>query len=148
VYPDAKAIVLHRNPLIALASYCSLVRHGLVLFYRQVDLKKLGAQLYPQILAHAKRMMSYRDKHPDAPFLDLRYDEFKREPIATLHRIYDYLEEELAPPVVQKIADHLAAHPEQPFGKHDYALEEFGLDRAEMIALFKPYGDRYGIVVE
>lgn len=148
VYPDAKGIVLHRNPLIALASYCSLLRHGLSLFHERVDLKSIGAWIYPQVLAHAQRLMEYRDRNPRAAFLDLRYDDFKHDPVATIRHIYDYLEEDLTAPVEQVINEHLAHSPEQPFGKHDYTLEEFGLNRAQMIELFKSYGDRYELVVE
>lgn len=148
VYPDAKAIVLHRNPLVALASYCSLVRHGMPLFYSHFDLKNIGARIYPQIVAHAERLMKYRDEHPDAPFLDLHYDAFKRGPVDTIRKIYAYLNEEFSADIEQKILAYLARRPEQQFGKHDYSLEEFGLDRAHLIELFKPYGERYGVTVE
>lgn len=147
VYPDARFITLHRDPLLAVASYCSLSRIARRSFHSEVDPHQVGEQLLPQVVAHANRLMAYRDAHPETPFLDLHYEEFKREPLAVIRRVYAYLGETLTPEIEQTMRTHLAEHPEQPFGQHRYSLEEFGFDRRRVAALFSDYGARYGIPV-
>lgn len=148
VYPDARFITLHRDPLKAVGSYCSLARIGRKSFHSEVDPHQIGAQLLPQLVEHACRLMAFRDAHPETPFLDLQYQEFKKDPLAVIRCVYGFLGEDLTPELEQVMREHLAQHPEQPFGKHHYTLEEFGFDQRRIRALFSDYGARYDIPSE
>jgi hypothetical protein len=146
IYPDAKAIVLHRDPLLVVAAYCSLLRYSRqLLMGESVDLKQLGAQYLPMLVLHADRLVEYRHAHPRAPFHDLHYHEFKADPLGEIRRIYAFLSEELTPAIEEQMRRYLAVRPEQPFGKHDYTLEEFHLERRRVRELFRRYASTYDV---
>lgn len=149
VYPDARIIVPHRDPLLAAGSYCSLNSKMRNWLQREgtVDLLALGRQMFPQVVAHATRPMNYRDAHPEAPFLDVFYHRFKGDPLSEIRRIYEFIDEELNAEVEQQMRDFIAAHPEQAYGKHSYKLEDFGIGRGEALFTFKEYIERYDIPV-
>jgi len=146
-YPDARIIVPHRDPIAAAGSYCSLNYTWRTWLHPPdtLDAKAVGRQLYPQVLLHATRLMAYRDAHPTAPFLDVFYEDFKRDPLSQLRQVYEFIGEEFTPDVAKNVADFVAAHPEQPFGKHSYRLSDFGIERDQAVADFKPYMERYDI---
>lgn len=149
VYPDARIIVTHRNPLVVVASYCSVLRHARqVLQGETVDLKQMGEQFLPQMAAHAYRMMAYRDAHPEVQFHDVHYRDFKKDPIGEVRRAYRFLGDELTPELERKMVDYIAARPEQPFGQHGYSLEEFHLDPDHVRELFRNYSERYGVPMD
>lgn len=146
VYPDARMIVPHRDPLDVVGSYCSVFRHTRAIFFdEKVPLNALGEQYLPQLVAHADRLMAYRDAHPQAPFHDLHYHDFKADPIGEIRRIYAFLGDELSPGLERKMLSKLAERPEQPFGRHDYSLEEFQLDPADVRERFGRYIEHYGV---
>ncbi len=149
IYPDACIVVPHRNPLVVAGSYVSLNSHlrKWVQRERTLDLHALGRQLYPQVVEHARRTMAYRNAHPRAPFLDVFYDVFKRDPLSEIRRIYEFIGEELTPEITQAMRDYIAAHPEQPYGQHKYELEDFGIEREKVLADFREYIERYDIKV-
>jgi hypothetical protein len=111
------------------------------------DLRKMGEQFLPQIAAHVYRMMAYRDAHPETPFHDLHYQDFRPDPIGAVRRVYEFLGDDLTPEVERKMDDLMLARPEQPFGKHDYSLEEFHLDADHVREVFRNYADRFGVVM-
>lgn len=147
VYPDARVVVPHRDPLLAAGSYCSL-NLNLKRFVQKpgtVDPLAGGRQFYPTVLAHATRPMAYRDANPDAPFLDVYYHRFKDDPLSEIRRIYAFIDEELTPETEQAMRDFISARPEQVYGKHNYKLEDFGLSSEEVRADFASYIERYDI---
>ena len=62
IYPDARLVWAHRDPIAATGSFCSLMRMGNSAFGLQPDIAWL-AENYPwQAVEHANRIMNSRER--------------------------------------------------------------------------------------
>jgi hypothetical protein len=94
IYPDARLVWTHRDPIAATASFCSLMRMGNGAFGVQPDLTWL-AENYPwQAVQHADRIMNTRDKLGSDRIIDVHYADLMREPIPTMRKLYRALGDE------------------------------------------------------
>jgi hypothetical protein len=92
--------------------------------------------------------MQFRDAHPEVPIIDVHHQEFRKTPLIALRRIYDFIGMEFPPALQQEMPGYLAERAKRPFGKHDYALENFGVSREQALAAFGAYIARYDVSIE
>jgi hypothetical protein len=148
VFPDAKIIHTHRDPVRVVASFCSMMAHGRALFSDRVDPREVGAQLGDKAVRAVTRAMEVRDRAAPHTFLDVAYADALVDPLKEIRRIYDFLGRCLAPATELSMQRWLAANPQDKRGVHRYRLEDFGLDRAELDRRFEPYRSRFGVSPE
>jgi hypothetical protein len=148
VYPDAKLVLLHRDPVVLCASVCSLIR-TLSGTFTDADHGAYIAEHWPAMLElSVERINAFRAAHPDHPILDVQYADLVRDPVLTVARIYEGTGSTLSDGAAIAIADHVAANPKGKFGTHRYDLAEFGLDAGEIAERFAGYVERYDVVLE
>ena len=75
-------------------------------------------------------------------------EKIMREPIETMRSLYAALGDQFTPEAEHGMRSWLADNPQGKFGAHDYNLDEFGLDAAELRGRFGDYLDRYGVEPE
>ncbi len=143
-FPDARFIVMYRNPYETIPSLLKLLYTGWKM-RGDVDTQKLAessrasvelsyeSYLYPEeVLA----------RHPEVSRADIDYRDLVAEPMATLERVY----EQLGLPMTEQFRKVLQAEQEKS-GRHErlhqYSLEEFGLDNAEIHTRLAPLFDRF-----
>lgn len=148
VFPDAKIIHTHRDPVRVVASFCSMMAHGRALFSDRVDPHEVGAQLGERAVRAVTRAMAVRDRAAQAAFLDVAYADLLADPQKQIRRIYDFLGLSLAPATEISMQRWIAANPQDRRGVHHYRLEDFGLDRARLEPRFEPYRSRFGVPTE
>ena len=85
---------------------------------------------------------------PDDHFVDLRYADLMREPIATIRAIYAQLDLPLSDAIAERMRDYLAAKPRGAHGEHGYALEDFGIDPGRLRARYAAYVERFAVPLE
>jgi hypothetical protein len=145
VYADARLVILHRDPVATVASACSLFNNALQIF-TQADCRPDVAASYLDFLeAGVVRSAAFMDDHPTWPIVEIRYDDFLRDPISTVRRIYEAFDEPFLSSVEQKMRKWLADHPQGEFGNHRYSLSALGLDRVEIEDRFGSYRQRYDL---
>ncbi len=148
VYPDARLVVMHRDPVVLCASVCSLIT-TLTSTFSDADHVAYIARHWTQLLEDSITSLdAFRAAHPDVPVLDVHYADLARDPLGTMGRVYDGFGDTLGGPALDAMAAHVASHPKGRFGRHRYRLDEFGLDRGELRERFAGYVDRYGIALE
>ena len=148
VYPDARLVVMHRDPVVLCASVCSLITTLTGTFS--------DADHVPYIARHWTRMLedsidgldTFRAAHPHVPILDVQYAELALNPVETMSRVYAAFDDELEGQALEAMTAHVDSHPKGRFGRHGYDLTEFGLDAAELAERFSGYVERYGIPLE
>jgi hypothetical protein len=72
----------------------------------------------------------------------LYYSEFAGDPVGKIEALYRHFDLEMTPATRQKMRASLA---QMPASKNTYALEEFGLDPADLRERFEPYVEYFGI---
>jgi hypothetical protein len=148
VYPDARFVVTHRDPVKVVASVCSLIR-SLSGTFSDGDHQAYIADHWAEVLTEmVTRVEDFRSRHDDAVFVDVAYDDLVGDPIDTMDVIYEALGEELTADAEAAMTAHAASNRQGKYGKHAYALADLGLDRGALEERFADYRSRYDIPSE
>lgn len=148
VYPDARLVWTHRDPLTAASSLCSLITTGHMAFAGRVDAEWIGENYPWQAAQHAERAMDARERIGHDRIIDVQYADMIREPVGTMRRLYKALGDDFTPEIEQRMQAWLAENPQGKFGRHAYELERFGLSREKLAPLFERYLSDYDIEPE
>lgn len=150
VYPDARFVLTHRDPIKPVGSSCSLVDQIMAQQNTTVDRAGIGYQTATLLALSAERMSKARDDNPHVPFLDLHYTAFVSDPMTAVHRLYAFIEQDLPPDVAHRMARALVGHNamRDTQGAHRYRLEDYGLTRTTLEPMFADYVERYQITPE
>jgi Sulfotransferase family len=153
VYPDARLVLLHRDPVVLCASVCSLI-HTLSATFSDADHRAYIADHWVTMLEESiRRVDAFRVAHPEHPIVDVAYRDLVQDPVTTVASIYAAAgnatdDGELDPRALEAMTAYVAAHPKNRLGVHTYDLAEFGLAPAELAERFSGYIDRYDVAPE
>lgn len=147
VYPDARVVLLHRDPLKSVPSTISLMGTLRSMRCEVVDVDALAGLVSFGYGAMLDAAMDDRDAGvlPDDRFVDVRYADLMDDPVATVAAIYDGLGIAFEPAHGEAIEAHLAARPKDRAGPHRYSLADTGLDVAAERERFARYQQRYDV---
>jgi hypothetical protein len=151
-YPDARLVLVHRDPPVVGASVCSLIRTFSGTFSDADHLSYIATH-WPDVLATSiERIEAFRAARPDVPIVDVQHADLVARPVETVAAIYDAVggssPRPLSAPARTAMTAFVAAHDPRRHGVHRYDLGDFGLDRAAVLDRFAPYVDRYAIPLE
>jgi hypothetical protein len=148
VYPDARLVLLHRDPVVLCASVCSLIS-TLSGTFTDADHTSYIAEHWTAMLEESvRRIDAFRAAHPEHPITDVQYSDLVRDPGATVRAIYRACGDELSDDAASAIGRYVEAHPKGALGSHRYDVTEFGLDPAELTERFAGYIARYDVPTE
>lgn len=148
VYPDARLVLLHRDPVVLCASVCSLIT-TLSGTFTDADHLEYIAEHWPSMLDESvRRIDAFRAARPEHPVIDVQYADLMRDPLATVEQVYGACGVALDARARDALATYVAAHPKGALGTHRYDLAEYGLDAAALGERFADYVERYGVVPE
>jgi len=143
VFDGARVIWTHRDPVVTVASLCSMIAHGRGVFSDAIDPREIGRDWSRKVARLVERAMATRDGGREARFIDVRYEDLVRDPIAVVRRIHHALGESFPPDVERHVRRALDAHPRHQHGRHVYALEDFGLSPGPLRERFAAYRERF-----
>ena len=146
VYPDARLVQTHRDPIKCMASATSLMG---TLYSMRSD-QPFNAQMMEDILMGAataqslETVMDQRDRGvvPEANIADSRYQDLMDDPMSCIEGIYRHFGMALSETARERMLKYLAAKPKGKFGAHSYEIDE---GKAKERALFKRYQDLYQV---
>jgi hypothetical protein len=148
VYPDARIVVMHRDPAVLAASVCSLIS-TLTGTFSDADHTVYIADHWTDMLERSVAALDgFRDANPEVPIVDVQYAELVGDPVTTMERVYGAFGDELTGQARDAMRDHVESRPKGRFGKHKYDLDEFGLDGPALAERFAGYVERYQIPLE
>ena len=148
VYPDARLVLLHRDPVVLCASVCSLIT-TLSGTFTDADHTKYVAEHWPATLEESvKRIDAFRAAHPEHPIIDVQYADLVGDPLRTVEDLYAACGADFDAGARDAISAYVHAHPKGKFGTHGYDLAEFGLDPVRLADRFAEYIDRYDVALE
>jgi hypothetical protein len=148
VYPDARLVLLHRDPVVLCASVCSLIR-TLSGTFSDADHGDYIAEHWTAMLETSiDRIDAFRAANPGTTILDVHYDDLVRRPVETVAGIYEAFGDRLTDEARVAIEAYATANGKGTRGVHRYDLTGLGLDPPELAERFAPYVDRYGIPTE
>jgi len=145
IYPDARLVWAHRDPLTATGSFCSLMKMGSQSFGLPPDLEWLGTNYPWQAVQHADRIMDARAKLGHDRIIDVHYADLMRNPLPTMRKLYESLGDEFTAQAESGMTAWLADNPQDKFGKHEYKLAQFGLTPDKVRGMFERYLSGYEV---
>jgi hypothetical protein len=146
VYPDARIIQTHRDPIKCMASTTSLMGT----LYSMRSNQPFNAEMFENIIMGeptAQRLdnvMAQREAGvvPSANIADSRYQDLMEGPMACIENIYQHFGMQLSGQAKSNMLAYLASKPKGKFGKHQYEIDE---KRGKERALFARYQRLYDV---
>lgn len=148
VYPDARVVVTHRDPLEILPSVASILTSTAYVRSDAVDPQAmLGWFTGETCRALLDGMTAFRTSGAAGPaqFCDVRYDDLVARPFETLASIYDHFGLRHSADAEARMRAYLAAKPKGRHGVHRYDFRATGFDLATERERFRAYRERYGV---
>jgi hypothetical protein len=147
-YPDARFVMTHRDPVTVMASVCSLTR-SLSGTFTDADHTASIAETWTTIAATlVERVMGWRDERGDGRFVDVAYDDLVRDPVGVVAGLYEHFGEDLSTQAEAAMRRYVAEHPKGEHGRHEYRLDELGLDAGALEERLGAYRRRFDIAHE
>jgi hypothetical protein len=144
-YPDARFLMTHRDPVVAFASACSVVRdaqQNMVPSHRR-DPAELGGFVLEHLVEAMSRVMSGREALGEDRFLDVYQDDVEARPIETVYRIYDFLDLPCTDEVRSAMESWVLENRPGSRGHHRYSTAEFGCTPESVRLAFRDYLERF-----
>jgi len=147
VYPDARIIHTHRDPVDVMPSLASLSYALRGISTDVIDPHFVGRQQTELWADHLERALRARERTQERAeqFFDVQFEDVAKDPIAVIERIYAHFAIPLSADTRQRMQTYLEANPRGQHGAHRYSLDDFGLDRATLRLQFRHYCERFGI---
>ena len=145
-YPDARFVITHRDPGVAVPSWCSLVQSRYPTgSAERFDAAALGPYLAHHQLIGMSRAMAARERLGEHRVLEVHHRDFVAAPIETVERVYGFVGLELDDEVRARMRVWVGDNRPHARGVHQYAAEQFGLSADGLRTQFAEYIDRYAI---
>lgn len=148
VYPDARFVWTHRDPLTATGSFAGIISVAHQSFTAQADLNYVGQNCLYQATEHANRIMDFRDKFGEDRVIDVHYNELMTQPIEAMRNLYKALGDDFTAEAEAGMQTWIDDNPQDKFGKHEYNLTKFGLSVETVKPAFERYLSRYDVARE
>jgi hypothetical protein len=151
VYPDATFVVTHRDPVQALASNCSLAHMLRTGTSPNTDPKIIGQDMLTLVREHVDRLVAFDVAQSQAgrsPLVHVDYYRLVDAPEAVMPGVFDSVGLEWTPAVEDQIRAWRAENPKGKRGTHEYALDDYGLDRDMVSEALAAYVERFDIPSE
>jgi hypothetical protein len=146
VYPDARLVFVHRDPVKVLLSVAKLTEVLRRPFTRRIDPREIGAQESVRWLEGTRRMMAAGDNAglPE-PILHVQHTALVADPAGTVARLYRHFGLDLSPGTEAAVQRHARQQPRGGYGPRNYRFEDHGLDAAAEREKFRGYIQRFAV---
>jgi hypothetical protein len=146
VYPDARFVMTHRDPVQTLASICKMTaalrtaRYG-----APADPHRVGRHMLHFIRRHIDRILEFARGPDAARVVHVDYYRLLDDPAAVMRAVHAGLELDSPADVREAVADWHSRNPKNARGANPYAIEQFGLNGDAVAEQFGDYMDRFDI---
>jgi len=145
VFPDAVVVVTHRDPVQVTASMATMITYTARMQLATVDPLAVGGYWVDRVADLLEACVRDRALVPAAQSLDVRFQEFMADDLATVAAIYELAGQPLDDAAQRAHADYLDSHVRDRHGRVRYSLEPFGTDEATLRARDAAYCARFGV---
>ncbi|KMS67280.1 hypothetical protein ACM01_43385 [Streptomyces viridochromogenes] len=137
VFPDATIVWCHRDPVTAVASFCSLIEHGMAVSSRPLDLSGIGATWLDLLSRAMTRGLAARADIPAEQLVDVPYSWLGSDPASGAPKLYAAVGAHWTESEATRLPGAVA----RPKGtrRHTYDLARYALTRADVESAFADY---------
>lgn len=149
VYPDARLVFVHRDPVKVLLSQAHLTEVLRRPFTRSLNPLSLGPLESRRWLDGTRRMMAAADDAGfEQPICHVHHIDLISDPVSTVENVYRHFSLPFDPRMAAAIEGYVAARPRGGYGAHSYRFEDHGLHEKQERERFRPYMVHFGVSAE
>jgi hypothetical protein len=148
VYPDARFVIVHRDPMKVFGSVAHLTEILRRPFLENIDPCEIGEQVTARWITGASELVAFDQRADISPSrkINLHHDNLIAEPLAWIARIYEHFGMSFSQTAMSAITKAVAARPDGGYsGSRRYALSHFGIRPERLIPQFAPYVDYFHV---
>ncbi len=146
VFPDARFWMTHRDPSHVLLSVCNLYEELMHSFTHGVDRLHIARANLEWTELGMRRVMEFRDGGgQDGRFFDVQFEEFQREPLHSIERLYAFLGEPLTATARINMERWWQQSLQEKGAPVQYQSEGFDLDEAMLDRRYADYRRRFKV---
>ncbi len=147
-YPDARFVVVHRDPMKVFGSVANLTEVLRRPFLRHIDPVEIGEQVTSRWIDGTKRLISF-DQRPDVPVnrkIQIQHDDLIADPLQAITSIYALFDLPLSAEFANAIKNILIETPRGGYtGTRNYSLNHFNIKPERLTPQFSDYIDYFGV---
>lgn len=146
VYPDARLVMTHRDPIQTLASISKLTFNlrGLRTD-SSVNPTQVGGDMMHFVGRHIDRIMDFDRSEHGARVVHVDYYELVTDPLTALRKVFAGLRIDSPDVVLDAVDQWRRSNPKNARGRNDYTLEQWGLEADAVAEQFGEYMRRFDI---
>jgi len=145
VYPDARFVMTHRDPVQTLASICKMTFNLRKMRALDVDPNEVGRNMRHFIQRHIDRIMAFDTGPHRDRVVHVDYYTLVENPVGEMRRIHAGIGIDTPDEIAKSVGDWHASNPKNARGKNEYTIEQWGLVDGEIAEQFGDYMRRFAI---
>jgi len=145
VYPDARLVFVHRDPVEVLPSVARLTEVVRTPFTRSVDRGAIGRQISDDWVQGALNIVTAANdrRWPRSQIHHVHYRTLIADPLGAAAELYDHFDLDLTPPAAARMKALVVEKPKGGYGRNVYHAEDYNLDLGVERERFRAYLDAF-----
>lgn len=143
VFPEARVVMPHRDPVSTVVSWCSLVATLSAPNSDRLDLHRIGTHWSARIQRNLDSFMATREQLGESRFVDVSYQSLTRDYPGVALEVLAALGIRVGPDDRRRLQDWSARNARSQRSPHHYAAADFGLDEDRLRTDFRAYRERF-----
>jgi hypothetical protein len=143
VFPGARVIQTHRDPIETVPSAASMNHAMWALYSDDEEANDAGAQWQDRLAWGTLRAMESRKRYPADRFVDVWFRDALKDPVGEIERAYGVFGIEMTEAARAAMEQWRLDHPRDKRPPHEYRLADYGLTEAGIKAAFAAYREQY-----
>ncbi len=139
VYPDARFVMTHRDPVQTLASIAKMTLTLRGTRYDSVDPRRVGRQMLHFVRRHIDRIMAFCQSPQGNRVTHVDYYRLVDNPSAVMTEVHAGLGIDSPAAVRAAVASWREKNPKNARGANPYSVEQFGINPDEAAQLYSDY---------
>ena len=148
MFPDARIINLHRDPVQVLGSTISGFHTIMKVYYKEEDIDgaKLARNCLEQMCVCKERLLNVRSRVTELTgreesdvFIDIKFEDLCLNPKSIVMDMYSKIGKNCTDTHLLEMITYLMNNPRHKHGVHKYNISEFGIDVREVRDRFQDY---------
>ncbi|MGV1006197.1 MAG: sulfotransferase family protein [Candidatus Nanopelagicales bacterium] len=143
VFPGAVVVATHRDPVPVVLSMLAMITYSARIHRIPVPVDEIAGYWVDRLDSMLTALVHDRDLIGPDRSIDVRFDEFMADELATVEQVYDLAGESLTDEAREAMNDYLIGHQRGRLGRVETSAGMFGIDEADLRERFAPYSERF-----
>lgn len=143
VFPDAKIVMTHRDPVSTVPSYCSMEASLYKMGSHDISNAQIGNYWQDRLCQWLDHFMTVRASADASRFIDVAYPSLLENPVNEGKRVLASAAIPMSSEIDAGMGEWIEANKREHRAAHKYTLDDFGLSAEAIQAKFKVYIDAF-----